>query len=309
MNPIPIFLVSLPRSGSTLLQKMLMSHIDIASTAEPWFLLPLCYMRKKKGVTSPYGHVQSVNAFSRIISECGKESIDNSVREFVYSIYSSYCKNGEKFFLDKTPRYYWILDELLDLFPDGKFVVLLRNPVSIFSSSLEAFRNNSMRRIDHLDSDFCVGPKLIGKFVKNHIDSIKLVSYEQLIDSPEQTIEDLCNFIGVGYNEHIIKESFNISLKGHGDHLGAARYKTVKQMPEKWKEKIDTWYRKKRLIKYINEYSTEYLEAGGYNKKKMLSAIYNLQTKNFRVKEFLYLFEEILVRIYKRPLGRTHGRA
>ena len=36
----PIFLFSLPRSGSTLLQRVLMSHKDIASVAEPWLMLP-----------------------------------------------------------------------------------------------------------------------------------------------------------------------------------------------------------------------------------------------------------------------------
>jgi len=36
----PIFILSLLRAGSTLLQRILMGHKDIASVTEPWFLLP-----------------------------------------------------------------------------------------------------------------------------------------------------------------------------------------------------------------------------------------------------------------------------
>ncbi len=37
----PIFLLSLPRSGSTLLQRLLAAHPHIHTTAEPWLMLPL----------------------------------------------------------------------------------------------------------------------------------------------------------------------------------------------------------------------------------------------------------------------------
>ncbi|MFW6066259.1 MAG: sulfotransferase, partial [Planctomycetota bacterium] len=39
----PLILFSLPRSGSTLLQRMLSLHGRIASTAEPWLLIPQLY--------------------------------------------------------------------------------------------------------------------------------------------------------------------------------------------------------------------------------------------------------------------------
>ena len=44
-----IFLISLPRSGSTLLQKMLTVSPEIYSVAEPWLMLPLAFMLKKEG--------------------------------------------------------------------------------------------------------------------------------------------------------------------------------------------------------------------------------------------------------------------
>ena len=37
----PIFLLSLPRSGSTLLHRMLASHPQVATLPEPWVPMPL----------------------------------------------------------------------------------------------------------------------------------------------------------------------------------------------------------------------------------------------------------------------------
>jgi hypothetical protein len=44
-RPTPLFLLSLPRSGSTLAQRILAAHGGIATTSEPWILLPYLYVR------------------------------------------------------------------------------------------------------------------------------------------------------------------------------------------------------------------------------------------------------------------------
>ena len=55
-NISPIFLYSLPRSGSTLLQRMLADNPVIATASEPWFLLPIVYSTKSSGVYAEYSH-------------------------------------------------------------------------------------------------------------------------------------------------------------------------------------------------------------------------------------------------------------
>ena len=51
----PIFIVSFPRSGSTLLQRILSTSSDIATAPEPWVALPIAYMMKSVGESSEYG--------------------------------------------------------------------------------------------------------------------------------------------------------------------------------------------------------------------------------------------------------------
>ena len=47
---IPIFIFSLPRSGSTILQKILMSSTQVSSSNEMWILLPLLNLKSKSGI-------------------------------------------------------------------------------------------------------------------------------------------------------------------------------------------------------------------------------------------------------------------
>lgn len=299
----PIFLISLPRSGSTFLQKILMSHSEIASTAEPWFLLPLCHMRKNQGVLSDYGHTQSVNAFKRIEGDVSENFIDGRIAEFATAIYAEYALNNERYYLDKTPRYYHILDDLIRIFPDSKFIVLMRNPVSVFASSITGLRRDSVRRLDHLDRDFYQGPEKIADFLVQHKNKVQLVRYEDLVADTENCIKDICDYIDIDYSHDLIDQSFSIQLKGHGDHLGARNLKHVADTQGKWKAVINTSYRKLRLKMLLKNYSASYLKLGHYSHNALLDEIDEHKPNSGRLADYLYAFEEIFVRVYKRLFG------
>ena len=57
----------MPRSGSTLLQRVLMTHDNIASTSEPWFLLPLFYLTECQGALAEYSLHTSAQAIQDLI--------------------------------------------------------------------------------------------------------------------------------------------------------------------------------------------------------------------------------------------------
>lgn len=57
----PLFLLSLPRSGSTLAQRFLAAHDAIARASEPWILLPYLYTLRAcvgpSGTVGPQGGI------------------------------------------------------------------------------------------------------------------------------------------------------------------------------------------------------------------------------------------------------------
>jgi hypothetical protein len=62
MTVTPIFLLSLPRSGSTLVQRVLAAHDGVATAAEPWILLPQIYALRTEGAYAEYGHALATRA-------------------------------------------------------------------------------------------------------------------------------------------------------------------------------------------------------------------------------------------------------
>ena len=72
----PIFIFSLPRAGSTLLQRVLMAHKDISSVAEPWILLPNVYTTKDKGTLSEYASTVSYKGVSDFINNLPNKKND-----------------------------------------------------------------------------------------------------------------------------------------------------------------------------------------------------------------------------------------
>ena len=155
-----IFLISQPRSGSSLLQQILISTGAIKSVPEPWFMLPLVYLNKDSELESGYNHHYAHINFRRYLSnhQNSKNLLNKIIKDASLELYNlNRLEGSETHFLDKTPRYYHIVNELLDLFPESQFIVLTRNPVSVFSSILGYNLNGSLENIfksDRLDDIF-----------------------------------------------------------------------------------------------------------------------------------------------------------
>lgn len=298
--PKPVFLISLPRSGSTLLQRMLMAHSQVASHAEPWFLLPLVYSSKKESIRTNYGQKQAYKAIHNLYRSLpdGKSDYLSSLAGSARCLYQK-LSGGASFFVDKTPRYYFILDELHWMFPEALFIYLYRNPLSVFASSIESFSSNRARRLDHLDRDFLEGPGYISESFNLNQSNILKVRYEDIVLNPEETMSQVCRYLNLDLEQGMIKKFSQSQINGHGDERGIARYKSLSDNTQRWKMLLDNSYRKFRAIQYIKNIDSRYLEQGGYNRENLLFELRN-HNPALASPEWLYLVEEKMVRWAKR---------
>jgi hypothetical protein len=114
-RPTPLFLLSLPRSGSTLAQRILAAHEGIATTSEPWILLPYLYTLRDSGIYAEYNHrsmILAIEDFCEMLPG-GREDYIAEIRELALRLYDKACPDGTRYFLDKTPRYHLVSDEIL----------------------------------------------------------------------------------------------------------------------------------------------------------------------------------------------------
>ena len=91
MGVTPVFIISLPRAGSTLLQRMLGSHPQIATASEPWILLPLLSVDRPGSAQTDYGFDLSRKAlqdFWRLLPN-GRAQYVRAVGKLAQSLYDA----------------------------------------------------------------------------------------------------------------------------------------------------------------------------------------------------------------------------
>ena len=297
-NIKPIFLFSLPRSGSTLLQTILTSHSEITSASEPWLLLPLIYMLKERGTYTEYGHNTSVRALVDLFKEMenGEKDYKDELKNFVLRIYKKISKKNTTYFLDKTPRYHLIAKNIIEIFPDAKYIFLWRNPISIIASMIDTFGNGKWQLFNYKIDLFTGFNNLITTYqeYKNKVYSIR---YENLIIEPKKQLKSLFQFLDLPIENNSVPDLQSIALRGRlGDKHGIRNYKNLSEEPlNKWKKTICNPLRKKWSKYYLNWIGDEKLSLIGYNKKHILADVdNNSYSNNMLISDCTRLFYGIL---------------
>lgn len=268
MNKLtPIFLLSLPRTGSTLLQGILARHSAIATTAEPWALLPLFYARRPGEVISSYDHEVLAIALDDLISTMpnGVEDYYDAVRAFANTLYKHASLNGEKYFLDKTPRYAAIAGELQRAFPEAPFIYLWRNPIAVISSIVQTFYRGRWK-IYGSAVDLVQGQLQLIEAFKQNTSAIS-VKYEDLVVSPHEVVAGI--LMRLGLEDETPAQDSNLApavIAGKlGDPNRGRKYQSVSDGSlGSWQDVVCNPIRKWWIGKYIQTLGRDNLACMGY---------------------------------------------
>lgn len=255
----PVFLLSLPRSGSTLVQRVLASHPDITTTSEPWLLLPFFYALRRKGIKSEYDHNLMVQALEDFCEQLPNKTNDylNEIREMALRLYKK--AGGEAtYFLDKTPRYHLILDELLLAFPTCKIIILWRNPLAIAASMMETWSkgNWNLHKLFHIDLFTGLG-NLVKTYEVNE-ERIFSMRFEDFVSDPDAQCRKLLKYLELPYHDCLTDCFTDVNLHGRmGDPTGVKQYRKVSEGSlNKWRATMANPWRKlwcRRYLRWIGE--------------------------------------------------------
>jgi hypothetical protein len=256
---------------------MLASHPKVFTESEPWFLLPLIYSRRTKGIWAEYdshdyrrGLVEPLEIFLERIN--GAKLYDDCIREFAMSIYAGALGGRSvRYFVDKTPRYYLIIDEIRRIFPSSKLIFLLRHPLAIFSSLLNSVNGDWSKLLTSpgIRLDLLEAPKLISKAMCGIEDPI-VVHYEKLVRSPRPTMETLCKRLDLDFDPRTLTysppdETLWVDPTNLRKHTAP-----VMGYAEKWHKEL----RGRNVLglarAYVEAFDTEVLEAYGLDKAVLI---------------------------------------
>lgn len=276
-----IFIISQPRSGSTLLQRVLAGHPDIQTSAETWLMLHPIYGKKRNKIESEYGGnwtYDAVHEFLQNYTADGAKVYDDAIRAWAQVIYSAAINfGGKKLFLDKTPRYFFIIPDLYRIFPKAKFIFLLRNPMAVLSSELRTYVKDKWTILSLFRPDLLDAPRLILEGIRELGDNAITVRYEDFVSEPEIELEKLCGHLEIEYHESILDYEDTPAPVGiMNDPIGIHKHKRPNAAGvDKWKKLADSSQHQHFALSYLKDLGPEIIEGMGYCYEGIHSSLIN----------------------------------
>lgn len=217
INKMPmIFIVGMGRSGTTLLRTILDAGEECVFATESKIIIHL----KQK-----YNHKKnwSIELIDEFLTDLYKETkfrvswgiSKEELREkfvslpmekitfpllckMIYLSYPSFFpKNKIKIIGDKNPTYSIFIPELLEIFPDAKFIHLIRDYRDCILSNKRLFKRQSLFALSQL---WKIYNSWITVYSKKFPDRFYFLKYEDLAIEPEKKVREICQFTGLEFN-------------------------------------------------------------------------------------------------------------
>jgi hypothetical protein len=263
----PIFVLSLPRSGSTLVQRVLGAHRQIGTVAEPWLLLPHAYALREQGMAAEYTQPVAARAIREFVDGLpgGEDAYWSALRSFTLELYAAAAGGGATHFLDKTPRYHYITPELFRTFPDAKVVFLWRNPLAVVASIVDTWTKGAWN-VDRWQGDLHGVERLVAAY-EEHGERSLAVNFESLVGDPDAAWARIFDYLEVPFDPALLSSFSDVRLSGSmGDPTGVHRYRELSTEPlEKWKGTLGHPWRKRWCRAYLDWIGPQRLATMGYD--------------------------------------------
>ncbi len=225
-----IFLVGAPRSGTTLLARILSAHSAVYGRAEPHLITPIAHLGYYAGVQkAPYDPFNVQQAIHEFVDDLprGEEDYLDALRAYADTMYGRMLDTaeGKRFFLDKTPAYALVLPFLTKLYPRAKYVVLTRHPLAILTSYVNSFFDGEWEvALGHNPILERYVPAL-AKMVREKPVPLVHLRYEEFVADPEAGFRTVCDYLGVEFEASAIDyQESGKSFEGLGDPTGVHQH-------------------------------------------------------------------------------------
>jgi hypothetical protein len=227
VNPY-VFVVGAARSGTTLLQRMLDAHPQLAVVNETYWV-PRKFRERngltRQGVVTPallpklldspkFSHMGvSEEDLVGLLSEFELVRYDRLVAR-IFDLYAA--RRGKLFAGDKTPGYVRRIRQVHEAWPRARFVHIIRDPRDVCLSMLEWPMGEQTAGQDGTwDMDPAISTALYWRYsvaVGREDAAANLgptlyheVRYEDLVNSPERELEQICRFLCLPYAEEMTR--------------------------------------------------------------------------------------------------------
>lgn len=231
----PVFVLSGPRSGSTLLRVVLNSHSKLHSPIET-------HVRRLavKMTTAPT---------EQAMEELGHNLADIEHLLWDRILHRELQLSGKETVVEKTPSNVFVWKRLSICWPDARFIFLMRHPASIARSWHEG--DPDKRPMEHAIVHTLKYMRAL-EVARQELGGLTL-RYEDLTDNPEAETRRICEFLDIPWEEQMItygQQDHGEFRKGIGDWKEKIRTGTIQrgrplptadEIPEELREMCRIW--------------------------------------------------------------------
>ena len=296
LSKIPMFFIlGRPRSGTTLLTTLFNAHPNIRIAPE-FPILFFLYQRFKKvkhwDEATIRLFVDQVFYFSKfnirrvenlkldkefIIGELIKYKDNGSIQLFLKSInyyaYSLYHKEETLWIGDKNPVYSMSANRLRKIFPDAKFICIIRDYRDSFISIKKLAEKDVAVEAPVLSLQvdrWRIFTRLFLRLKKRFPDKYYILRYEDLVSEQETTFRSLCDFLGIVYDPSVF--DFHKKKEETVNTYGAFIYEKFHEnvMKPVSTGRMNTWQHvlTEQQVRTADQIAGKYADRLGYARKQ-----------------------------------------
>ena len=215
----PIFIIGMPRSGTTLVEQILSSHKKIFGCGELFHI--------QKGVLNTKLHNSEVN-YNKL----------NALRNYYLQNIET-MNFSETYFTDKMPLNFRFLGHIINSFPESIIIHLRRDPIatcwSNFKTNFDDVQLGYSNDLSELAEYFKLYEDLMDFWNKKFSDKIYELKYEDLVENQERETKQLIEHIGLEWDESCLNFHLNNRFVRTASTT-QVREKIFKNSSLKWKK-------------------------------------------------------------------------
>jgi len=223
----PIFLVGLPRSGTTLTERIISSHSRVVSVDETQFMQMV--IRRESGIESEEKITPDmIEAAARL---------DVNVIGDGYMNMLSYRLGDEPMFIDKLPFNLFYIGFITKAFPNARIIHMKRNPMdSCFAMYKQVFTGayKFSYSLDALGRFYVAYSRLVDHWTRTIGDRLIEVEYESLIADQEGQTRVLLEKLGLDFEDACLNFDKNASAIATASSV-QVREKIHSRSVDRWK--------------------------------------------------------------------------
>lgn len=197
----PVFILGMPRAGSTLLEQMLSSHSLVEGTMELPDIIAATKTLYRKLKTSDVK-----TYYSMLLEMTQQESVEHG-KKYLHNT-RVHRKEGLQFFIDKMPNNFAHIALIQLILPNAKIIDARRHPLACcFSNYKQHFARGqnfsySLEDMGHYYRDYA---ELMAHFDKVLPQRIHRVHYESLVENTEEQLGKLLEYCGLEFEEQCLR--------------------------------------------------------------------------------------------------------